>query len=142
MSLRATIAFAGYLLAALEFAGLGLWYLLAKRIMPYHLAAMQTGWEEMTPGLRSMSLNFMKSAGAGFLVTALAALILLFIPYRRGEAWANWALAAVLLGEFGLILFRMIDVAATTPGRPVFLPFAVLGILTLASFLLSLPAGR
>lgn len=40
MKIRTKIAFAGFLLAALAFELLGIWYLLAPQIMPYHLAAM------------------------------------------------------------------------------------------------------
>lgn len=142
MQLRSRIAFVGYALASLEFAGIGVVYLASDRLMPYHLAAMGARWEAMAPGMQTMSLDFMKSAGAGFLMVAIAAAFLLIIPYRRGEAWANWALAVILLGEFGLILTRMIDVAAHTPGRPVFGPFLALGAITLASFLLSLAPRR
>lgn len=142
MQLRSRVAFVGYALASLEFAGVGLVFLASDRLMPYHLAAMETTWEAMVPGMQIMTLDFMKSAGAGFLMVAVAAAFLLFIPYRRGEAWANWALATILLGEFGLILDRMIDVAANTSGKPVFGPFVALGVVTLASFLLSLAPRR
>ncbi|PKR89971.1 hypothetical protein CXZ10_07275 [Pleomorphomonas diazotrophica] len=142
MRLLFRLAFVGYALAILQFAGIGIVFLMSDRLMPYHLAAMGTQWEAMAPGMQTMSLDFMKSAGAGFLMVAVAATFLLIIPYRRGEAWANWALAAILLGEFGLILSRMIDVATNTPGRPVFGPFVALGAITLASFLLSLVSRR
>ena len=137
MKTRIKMAFAGYLVVALAFAVLGVWYLLSTQIMPYHLAAMGSSWENLSPGMQNMSLNFMKSAAAGFLTTSIAMLFLLFIPFRKGEAWSSWALLTISMNEFLIIISRMIDVTINTSGKPFLTPFIIIGIIAVISFLLS-----
>ena len=72
MSNRKKAAMALYALAILMSAGMGLVYLLSPQWMPYHAAAVETAWEELTPGSRVLYLASLKIAGAGFLTTGLA----------------------------------------------------------------------
>ena len=138
MNLTSKIAFGCYLLVALVVAGIGIRYLLASQIMPYHAAAMDSTWENLAPGVQSMSLNFMKSAGIGFLSTAIAVFMLLLFPFRKDELWARWALVTVSLTELILITFRVVDVRMNTAAEPPLVPFIVLIGLAVMGFLLSL----
>ena len=138
MQLTTKIAFGGYLCVALVVTAVGIRYLFASQIMPYHLTAMGSTWEHLSPGAQVMTLNFMKSAGAGFVTTGIAICFLLFFPFRKGERWSTWAILAVSLNEFTLIILRIFNVRMNTPAHPPIAPFIVLFCLAVLSFLLSL----
>lgn len=126
MEIKRRMVFTGYFIIALFLAGNGIVYLLADRIMPYHLAAMGTTWDAMTAGMQVMTLSFMKSAATGFLSTAAAIIFLLLIPFRRKENWANWALLIISLNELCLLISRIAEIRAKTTARPPILPFLIL----------------
>lgn len=111
--------------------------------MQYHVAAMEVStWDNLPSGVQIMSLNFMKAAGAGFLTAAIAVLFFLFIPFRKGEPWAKWALLAVSLNEMGLVLVRVLNVRLNTPAEPPLVPFIALIGIAVLGFLFSLGATR
>ena len=142
MKIRIKISFVGYLLVALVESGNGIMYLLASKIMPYHLTAMGSSWENLSPGIQIMSLNFMKAAGTGFLTTGIAMLFLLLIPFRKGEPWANWALLIISLNEILNIMLRTLEVSAKTSSNPpLFIPI-ITGTVVVISFLLSLGVNK
>ncbi len=62
-------------------------------------------WEELGPRLQVLLQCFIKIAAAGFLVTGLTLLILLFIPFRQGEQWAHWAIPLLGIVFFGFSLY-------------------------------------
>ena len=100
------IAFGCYGVVILIVALIGLRFLFASKIMLYHSVTMGTCWENITPGMQIMSLNFMKAAGTGFISTAIAASFLLFIPFKDGNLWSKWAIPMTLLNQLVLILVR------------------------------------
>lgn len=118
LKIRLKLAWIGYLLVAFLYAANGFGYLFAKQIMPYHLAAMGKSWAHLSAGTQVMTLDFMKSAAAGFLTTSIAMFLLLLIPFRKGELWARWAVFAIALNETLIILFRTLHIMAHTPARP------------------------
>lgn len=136
------ISFVGFLMVAVVLAGNGIMYLLATKVMPYHLTAMGSSWENLAPGIQVMVLNFMKAAGAGMLTTSIAILFLLFIPFRRGESWSRWVLLVISLNEIILIMFRVIDVSSRTPANPPLIPYIVIGVVALISFILSIGMNK
>ncbi len=115
----------GFSLVAVNWLTFGILYTFASKVMPYHLQAMGSDWEGLAPGVRVMSLNFMKSAAAGFLSSAAAVVFLIIFPFRRGEAWSVWALGAVTFLELFIVLFRMLNVKRNT-GANVPLGFQVI----------------
>lgn len=120
MNLALKISFAGYLLVAIMLTFTGIKYLLASRIMPYHLKAMESDWNSLTSGIRVMSLNFMKVAAAGFITTSIVICFLLFFPFKSGELWSVWALPIVSLNEVIILLSRMIDIRRKTTSKHTF----------------------
>jgi hypothetical protein len=82
------------LLHALPTVGLllqGLLYLTTPKFMPYHAAALEARWEDLSPHYRAFILGVIRAMGAGSFSVSLALLLILLIPLRRGERWALWA---------------------------------------------------
>ncbi len=105
MSGRDTIAFILYFVGVLMSIGFGVLLLFCKTILPYHKKVLNVTWEELGPGLQALLQCFIKIAAGGFLVTGLAVLILLIIPFRQGEQWAHWAIPLSGIVFFGFSLY-------------------------------------
>jgi hypothetical protein len=97
MSVRKKIAFAIYFLNCLSLVGFGAVYFFSPTLMSYHQQVIGRTWEELGTGIRIIFHAMLKATGAGFLVTGISGLLLLFIPFKRGEDWASWALPFILL---------------------------------------------
>jgi hypothetical protein len=141
MKARATVAFLSFLMAAVMIGVTGLIYLFSPKFMPYHAVAIGVGWEELAPRYQTLFLALLKAVGGGFLATALAALILLFIPYRAKASWARWALLIIGLSCGIPAVYATLMVKWGTPAAPPWYA-AVAGIvLTLVGFTLSKPGS-
>lgn len=92
MSTKKKIAFAIYLLGVLTLVGTGVAYLLCQTIMPYHEEAIGMEWIDIPIASQLLLQALIKAAGGGFLVTGVAVLIILVIPFRNGEKWPIWAI--------------------------------------------------
>lgn len=92
MSTRKKIAFAIYLLGVLALVGSGVAYLLCQTLMPYHKEAIGMEWTDIPVASQLLLQAMIKAAGGGFLVTGIAVLIILVIPFRNGERWSIWAI--------------------------------------------------
>ncbi len=128
----------GFSLVAVNWLTFGILYTSASKIMPYHLQAMGSDWEGLAPGVRVMSLNFMKSAATGFLSSAAAVGFLLIFPFRRGEAWSVWALGAVTFLELFIVLFRTLNVKKNTGAQVPMGPQIVFAAIAVISFALGI----
>jgi len=114
-------------------------YLCASEIMSYHLAAMgAASWSELAPNVQAMTLNFVRAAGLGFMTSGTSILVLLAFPFRKGEAWANWAIATIAMAHLLVLIWIMLSVQAATPGRPPVLAVVPLIILAACACILSL----
>lgn len=131
MSLKRKIAFAGYCVIALLLAGFGARYYWGGAVMPYHLQVLGVPWESLAEGVRFMFLGFMRAVGSGFLTASATILLLLFIPYRRSERWASWALFSLCLYLSLPRLFSVLRVAESTSANPPIIPVAATLVLTL-----------
>lgn len=116
------ISFVGYLLVALGVAANGILYMTTKEIMSYHQIAMGVPWGQLSDGMQVMSLNFMKSAGVGFVTTGVSILLLALFPFRRGNKWADYAIPLVASVELIPMILRVMDVAGNTPANPPLFP--------------------
>lgn len=141
MRARETTAFLCFLVAGVLGGAMGLIYLFSPKFMPYHAAAIGTSWEELAPSYQVLFLALLRAVGGGFLASAIACFILLFIPYRAKAAWARWALLVVGLTVTVPALYATLIVKWGTSASPPWYA-ATLGIvLIVAGFLLSKPVA-
>lgn len=138
MNLKRKLSFIGYLLVIIAMFGAGLVYTISDRIQPYHLNAMESSWDLLTIGIRTMSLNFMKSAGAGFLSSGLGMLFILIYSFRKNEKWANYGLLSIGITQIGIIACRTYNVLINTKATPPLVPLIMIIIILIISFILGL----
>ena len=142
MKTKVKIAFAIYLVGCLMLIGFGVAYLLCSTVMPYHQQAIGTNWEQLSKGMQVLLQALIKMASAGFLVMGINGLILLFIPFRRGERWAYWAIPIIAFLWNGFSLYVTAKVAIATGAST---PWAasVIGLVMVAvAFILSVGTGE
>jgi len=96
----------------------GLLYATRSQIMPYHLKALETTWEEIDAKYQLMLKMLLNGGGFFGLSTGLFMLILLWIPYSAGQLWAGYAIGLVgLVGSLPL-LYIVYSVKTQTNGNP------------------------
>ncbi len=119
MNIRKSVVGIGYSLVAVAALSFGIRYLLASQVMSYHLVAMgNSSWEGMSLGMQTMTLNFMKSAAAGFVTCAIAIFFLIVFPFRKDESWSRWALLLVSISELSIVTYCTYQVKTLTPANP------------------------
>ena len=113
-----TFTFTLYLLASAATILIGLLYASRRRVMPYHLKALETSWEEIDPKYQIMLRALLNGGGYFGLSTGLFMLVLLLIPFRQGELWAGYAIG--LIGLIGILPLGLIvrSVKKNTAGNP------------------------
>jgi hypothetical protein len=130
--------FAGILIIAV----IALVYLLTPQLLPYQEAAIGATWEELEPGFQVEFLSLLKVSGGGYLATAAALLTLLFIPFRRGQNWARWAIPAIGIPAVLVVNYAGLTLILNTDSRPPLLAGPVTVVLLLMGFFLSSSLGR
>jgi hypothetical protein len=118
MNNRMKIAFVCHFLAALIVIVFGNIYLFRAEFMPYHSAAIELKWTELSPSFQVLLLALMKAVGASCFAVGIYTLILLFIPFRRGEVWPRWAIPIGGLVVCAGVLYATLIVAFNTPSKP------------------------
>ena len=86
--------------------------------MPYHSAALGREWSELLPHEQGVMLAALRGGGGGFVIGGVAVLVLLLIPFRRGELWAHRAVPSLVLLCGLSALFTSSTLARLTPGSP------------------------
>lgn len=117
------ISFAFYGLATLATILIGLLYATRRQVMPYHLAALETTWEDLEARYQILLKGLLNGGGYYGIANGLFMLVLLLIPFRNGEAWAGYAIGLVgLVGALplGYIVYM---IKKNTAGNP---PFSVM----------------
>jgi hypothetical protein len=137
MNDRDKIAFTIYLVVILLGIAFGITYLACPTVMPYHHQAIGVNWEDLGPGLQVMLINFVNFAGAGFITGSLSCLIMLLIPFRRGEKWAKWAIPLLLIVFNVFCLYVSATVAAETGASTPWQLSIVILIVVLFAYVLS-----
>jgi hypothetical protein len=133
-----TAAFICYLVVTLLLVIFGATYLTRSKFMPYHQQALDLSWSDLDARMQTLLLALMRVSGGGFLAAALAIIIMLFVPFRAGEAWAKYAIPAVGLTSALPSLYATVLVRTrTSASSPV--GVSVLGVVLLVlGFVLSL----
>lgn len=93
-----TIALGLFGLLALVALGFAARYLRARSFMPYHQVIVGRPWEQIEPRLQAVLVGMLRTIGGGLLVCGVA-LLWLLLPLSRGEPWAAWAAASVVLAS-------------------------------------------
>ena len=119
-----------YGLGAVLTMGMGVLYLAMPTIMPYHMDAIQTPWQDIPPLYQKLFLALLKAAGAGYLAVGAAWAIMTAIPMRRGERWTLWAVPLTgFLAQAPLFAITLY-VRFSTPAHPPWIfPLAVIGLI-------------
>ena len=120
----------------------GLVYVLRPSFMPYHGAIIHSDWPSLSASAQLLYLGMMRTEGAGMLATSLAIAILLWIPFRQGQRWSYWAIAAVGLVEHLPTLAMTFHVAHVTDARPPWVAVLVATLLLVAGLILALGERR
>lgn len=136
MKLSTKFSFACFIIVALIELIIAVRFLTASQIMDYHQVAMGISWEAFTPGMKAMTLNFMRAAGLGFLLTGITVLCILAVPFRRGEYWARWTLAGIILVQATVMVAIILNVRHLTPSNPPLPPFFLFAVLAILGFFL------
>ncbi len=127
----------GFVLIGVVLLGIGIVYTWAPTIMPYHLVAMEVTWEEMSSGMQVMTINYMKTAAAGFMTMGLMMILIALIPLKAGERWARYGLLGALVLGVGNIGIRIYQVNSLTLASPPFVPHMVMFVVGLLCFFYS-----
>ena len=121
-----------YFVAALATLLIGGVYATRKTVMPYHLQALESPWEEIDPKYQYMLKALLNGGGYFGFSTGLFMLTLLLIPFRAGEIWAGYAIG--LIGLVGALPLGLIvrGVKTNTAGNPpLFVMVIINGLLVL-----------
>ncbi len=137
MKSRMRVSFACYLVSTIIIAGVGTIYLFSRQLLPFQLGALGTSWAEIPPRFQVLFLALMKLATGGLFGTALGLGFLLFVPFRKGEAWARWAISAIGLSFATPLLYGMLLVKFETTASPPWLVSVFMIVLFVLGFLLA-----
>ena len=129
------LSFTLYSIVILATLLIGAVYATRRTLMPYHFEALETPWEEIDPKQQYMLKALLNGGGYFGLSSGLAMLILLLIPFRAGEIWAGYAIAAIgLVGALPLCLIVR-GVKKNTKGNPPLFVMVIINALLLMGLL-------
>jgi len=131
------IAFSFYFMAAFMILVFGFVYFTRSELMPYHLQVLGLQWVDIQPHFQLLFLAFINGAGATAIGNAAAILILLWIPFRRNEAWAIWAITGIGLVTAAPLLYIVIKIKLTTTASPPLILVVMINLLIILGFLFS-----
>jgi hypothetical protein len=125
--------------AALLAIFFGVRYLTTTEFMPYHAVVAARSWAQLEPGLQTVILGMLTIVGGGF-ISFGCAVLWLFVPVRRGEGWARWALltipaASIAPTLYVTIMLRRFAPQADTPIVPAALVLALMVVGVVLTFL-------
>ncbi|MGL4370633.1 MAG: hypothetical protein ACRCUT_13325 [Spirochaetota bacterium] len=125
-------AFILYLCNSVLSFAFALKYLITGSFMSYHEAAAGMKWEDVAPGLQMVLQSLFKVTAAAFLISGAVTVVLLLIPYRRGELWSKMMIAFVNGVFSAALLYATLHVYLNTPGFSPW-PAAVFSLTTTAA---------
>lgn len=132
------ISFISYSLVATISIVIGLIYLLKHQFMPYHSKALGLSWSELEANMQVLIIALMRATGGGLVASGIAMLVLLLIPWKRGDTWSLYAIPAINLCVAIGSLYAMLLVKNKTPGTPPVILSLLAIVLTLVGFILSI----
>ena len=136
------VAFGCHLATALLLFIFGLVYLFRPEFMPYHADAVASEWSGVERPYQVLFLALMRATGGAWLATAVAMLILLWIPFRRGDKWVRWTIPTIGLILSGPAFYATTYVRQHTPGNPPWIAVVIGLLLSAVGLVISLRADR
>jgi hypothetical protein len=137
MSIPFIAAFACYALGAIISIAFGVNYLLRSEFMPYHREAVGLDWQQLDPRMQALLTGLMRVAAGGMLAEGLSMLIMLQIPFRAGEIWAQYAIPTIgLVGALPTLYATLLIRRRTGAHTPVLAGAAGIA-LVVAGFILT-----
>ena len=101
--------------------------------MPYHADALGgVTWDALPSHYQGFLLGVIKAMGAGSIAVTLALMLLLWIPFRRGERWARWAVPFVGMTFTTLTAYAAYTIDINTPASTPWRQTCLLAMLFLA----------
>lgn len=123
--------------AALILLSFGVIYLFRSSFMPYHSAAAQMSWDEVSPGLRYVIEALMRAAAGGFISVALAILMLQFHYQKYRTKWIPELILALGTITMLCLVYAILTVTLHTPGRPPMMADIIGEILLITGYFLN-----
>jgi hypothetical protein len=115
----------------------GLLYTIRDSYFSYHAAATTIAWQDLEPGVQVLFLAMLNGAGSLMLLTALSLILLLIIPFRRGEQWCFWAIPLIGVSAILTTIRAAVLVDINTPANPPWLWLLIVIGLFISGLLLS-----
>ncbi len=115
----------------------GMVYLTTPRFMPYHSDALSVSWEELSVPYQGFMLGVIRGMGAGSFCIALALLIILLIPFRRGEIWSYWAVPLIGASFSCLTAYAAFTIDRQTPASTPWVATCLLALMYVSGGLFS-----
>lgn len=137
MTTTRKIAFGCYLGALLLITLIAVIYLFTPRLLSYQETAIGADWEGLSLGMQTQLLSLMRVSGGGYLATAAALAVILFIPFRQGQPWARWAIPAIGIPAIAIVNYAGLTIIQNTPARPPLIAGPVVILLLLAGWFLA-----
>jgi hypothetical protein len=131
-----------YLAPAVLLLGFGLRYLTASEFMPYHAEGLERAWHELASNEQGVMLAALRGGGGGFLIGGVTILVLVALPFRRGEAWAFKALPCLVLLCGLSALYTALTLTLLTPASAPWPAALGAAALALVGFLLAPSPSR
>ena len=129
LSIGYDVSFYSFALATLLTLLVGIVYAFRQQIMPYHLKALDTTWDEIDSKYQFMLRALLNGGGFYGISTGLFMLVLLWKPFGEGEFWAGYTIGLVGLTGAIPLAFIVYNVKKQTAGDPPLWIMVVLNIL-------------
>jgi hypothetical protein len=137
MNTTMKIAFICYLLVALSYVLFGLVYLFSSEIMPYHQEVIGMDWEKVDPRFQKMFLSFLHVMGLLLLSVGYTIIILILMPFRKGEAWTRWLIPLIILPSSIYLQYMTLHLKSTMQASTPWHVNAIGLLLIIAAIILS-----
>lgn len=142
MTTRTKFAFWVYLALMSAGAAWGIGFLLRSEFTSYHGAAAGVPWAQVPENFQVVILALTKLAGGLWVAFTLCIFVLLFVPFRRGERWAQGAVPLLMLAQYVAPMPAMLHLTTNSPSTPPWTLTIACMLVTLVAFLVSLTGRR
>ncbi len=112
------ISLAIFIVLGLSSLSLGVVYLSLDEFMPYHSAAIQTDWADLSNNYQGLILGLLKALGGGALTAGFAIVFMAVVSLGKSVRPFMVLLPTVATGYSILLCYATYTVHTSTPGNP------------------------